>query len=445
MQERIPSKKIATMPSGDPVRLDQAAEWAGQFWRPDQPDNVESGRLRYDPEDGLHLDLVSGARFPDLHDEFPWILGQTVDGRLVTLRDSFITNWSLHIPAGRQAELKANGAFFGLHATSDRELSFHFLEARMANLREWLGITGIGTPTFVKDAGSVAYRTPTPTPLAKSGGRSLTAHHPFIGGASPAQRPFSFSIEQQAWIRVEHARQRTFQNLFQLLGRFSALLAFATSIDAPLLEVRGETTVRRRDFKNRTSEERVPVWVLFSRATTRADVVRRDLMTFRMSDAHAVGLRPIARWFRRASTMEPVYNLYLSALPARQLQAEYRFLALAQALETFHARKRPRPRDVAYIQRIQNLVDTMPARLRKRVPTNFAERVRDTRNYYTHWSQRLEKRAAQEVDLYYLTSGARLLLDVTLLMELGFNKTQCTRLVERNDRLSKVLRAFDSI
>ena len=110
MQERIPSKKIATMPSGDPVRLDQAAEWAGQFWRPDQPDNVESGRLRYDPEDGLHLDLVSGARFPDLHDEFPWILGQTVDGRLVTLRDSFITNWSLHIPAGRQAELKANGA-----------------------------------------------------------------------------------------------------------------------------------------------------------------------------------------------------------------------------------------------------------------------------------------------------------------------------------------------
>ena len=122
-------------------------------------------------------------------------------------------------------------------------------------------------------------------------------------------------------------------------------------------------------------------------------------------------------------------------------------VSVSRACPGFGDLPRPKastPRDVAYIQRIQNLVNTMPARLRKRVPTNFAERIRDTRNYYTHWSQRLEKRAAQEVDLYYLTSGARLLLDVTLLMELGFNKTQCTRLVERNDRLSKVLRAFDS-
>jgi hypothetical protein len=30
-------------------------------------------------------------------------------------------------------------------------------------------------------------------------------------------------------------------------------------------------------------------------------------------------------------------------------------------------------------------------------------------------------------------------------MELGFNKTQCTKLFERNSRLLKAFRAFDSI
>jgi hypothetical protein len=53
--------------------------------------------------------------------------------------------------------------------------------------------------------------------------------------------------------------------------------------------------------------------------------------------------------------------------------------------------------------------------------------------------------AARGVDLYYLTGCAKLPLEVTLLLQLGFNKTQTTQLVERNSRLSKAFRAFDSI
>ena len=140
-----------------------------------------------------------------------------------------------------------------------------------------------------------------------------------------------------------------------------------------------------------------------------------------------------------------LYNLYLTALPRRGLPAEYRFLALAQALETFHARKHPHPRRVVYLRRVQSLVDTLPARLRQRVPPNFAERVRDTRNYYTQLESGAGERAAQGIDLYYLTGCAKLLPEITLLMELGFNKTQTTKLVERNSRLSTAFRAFDSI
>ncbi|WP_155057833.1 ApeA N-terminal domain 1-containing protein [Streptomyces blattellae] len=42
----------------DPLNLDEAGEWAGLWWLPEDPDEQVPGVLRYDPESGLSLSLI---------------------------------------------------------------------------------------------------------------------------------------------------------------------------------------------------------------------------------------------------------------------------------------------------------------------------------------------------------------------------------------------------
>lgn len=70
--------------------------------------------------------------------------------------------------------------------------------------------------------------------------------------------------------------------------------------------------------------------------------------------------------------------------------------------------------------------------MRRGVPPFFAEITRDTRNYFTHWNPKKQHLAATGANLYALTRCTKGLLEITLLLALGFSKTQTTALVERN-------------
>lgn len=42
----------------DPLNLDEAAEWAGLWWLPDDPENQLPGVMRYDGEGNPSLSLI---------------------------------------------------------------------------------------------------------------------------------------------------------------------------------------------------------------------------------------------------------------------------------------------------------------------------------------------------------------------------------------------------
>src|SRR5436190_526380 len=127
----------------EPLPLDAPAEMAGDWWLPEDPDRRGHGRLIYSASEGLQLDVTTGGGVFRFEEPEPWINGQTVDGRPVTLRDSTVTGFSVSLPGGDRARLRIRQAFVGVHVSADRELRFVALRARMTNLREWLGITGL--------------------------------------------------------------------------------------------------------------------------------------------------------------------------------------------------------------------------------------------------------------------------------------------------------------
>jgi hypothetical protein len=131
----------------EPLPLDAPAELAGDWWVPEDPETRAHGRLIYSASEGLQLDITTGGGVFRVEEPQPWINGQTVDGRDVTLRDSTVTGFSMSFPGGDRARLRIRQAFVGVHASAESELRFVALRARMTNLREWLGITGLSVDT----------------------------------------------------------------------------------------------------------------------------------------------------------------------------------------------------------------------------------------------------------------------------------------------------------
>ena len=58
----------------------------------------------------------------------------------------------------------------------------------------------------------------------------------------------------------------------------------------------------------------------------------------------------------------------------------------------------------------------------------------DTRNYQTHHDEDLKERAADGEDLYRLTQKLKMLLEVCLLTEIGFNLEEIKALFLRNSK-----------
>jgi hypothetical protein len=184
----------------------------------------------------------------------------------------------------------------------------------------------------------------------------------------------------------------------------------------------------------------------------------------------------LQRWFTLSERIEAVLALYFSALSGEAtMSPQHQFLNLAQALEAYHrlsygdgahlpggvfkaardafAAALPSELDqevrstalnkldnrAILSARIRHLVANAPQPIKDRAIQDlelFGKRLRETRNYFTHWGKR-SRWVATGLELLSLTEGARWLLEGLLLQELGLPSATIDALLLRNERLTR--------
>jgi hypothetical protein len=186
--------------AAEPVRLDRPAEFVGEWWLPGAHGSVASGRLRFQPFESLMLEAVSSGGFLSFDEPVPWLLGLTVDGRPVTLRDLVVVDWRLSMPGGVLVKAHAREAFVGMHAASERDLRFHSLSARVANLAPWLDPPGLVAGEVAPGAPAYLGRVP--------GGVGATAGVSTRSIGLPPRKPLRLEVEREAAVRFAATRGR---------------------------------------------------------------------------------------------------------------------------------------------------------------------------------------------------------------------------------------------
>jgi hypothetical protein len=183
----------------------------------------------------------------------------------------------------------------------------------------------------------------------------------------------------------------------------------------------------------------------------------------------------LKRWFECHEQLKPVLDLYFAVLANWVLTDQSRFLFLAQALEVYHARSTrftstEKP-EAEHQQRLKTILESVQTKkyrdwleyrlkfsnekaLSRRIDeilklhgkesaqltakiNDFADKVRDSRNYYTHYSEKTFQggKVASGLELRRMVYALHGLLQVCLLKELGIEGKPIERILERNNSI----------
>jgi hypothetical protein len=164
------------------------------------------------------------------------------------------------------------------------------------------------------------------------------------------------------------------------------------------------------------------------------------------------------KWFEKQEALEPAYNLLIEQMYNRSEFTVNKFLNLAQAAETYHARthnhtrmpkskynkmkldilQSTKSRHHVWLNdqfnfgnglhlhtRLTELVNKFSFPILEKLlgdKTVFINQVKWSRNYYTHYSNSGKKKALEGAKLFFLSEKLKILLVCSFLIEIGIKK-----------------------
>ncbi len=334
------------------------------------------------------------------------------------------------------------------------------VQVRLSNLDIWAGVSGFTIePPSGSDQFVVRYDRPDEIKIADLQDQVIYLDF-FYSAPLPGWGPdvrTQATITQEAWLRVEFAEDQLWEQCWLAIRQLQQFVSLGVGEPVYPLKVQGQTDAYQIMLE-RDKYENHPVDIYYQQSSqpVRQKTVDAHDMVFMFGD---MGERPseiVANFISKEALLKPVYDLYFAMLFSSRSYLEPRFLGLMQALEVYHRRtmdneelpkaehknrkrailnavpaqyKRWLEHKLQYSNeldlktRLTRLLDQVADVVSDFIPDKdaFATKVSKTRNYLTHFNPALKSHAATGEELYYLTEKVRLLLEICLFMELGFD------------------------
>ena len=426
-------------------------EYKGRWWLPDKPEKQVSGTLRFTPNEGAILDLIGSFR--DTKDTLkPEIILGISNGKKITLHKCFETKPN-NVSVPESLSFYADEVFVGAHFQKSEDIKFRKLCIRYSYLDEWVNIFEFN----ITDEKEMVIKYKKPEPIQASIGEDYKIF--IVFQVTIVQK--ETSIKQRTYIRIEPSVEKSLEEYWNIMRLIQNFLSLGVTEPVYPLTITG-----------RTEANNSPVEIYYhSPEISKVPKTLGMLFTFKdISDRFEIFLK---NWFEKADTLGPVYDLYFGTLYNPRMYLQHQFLSLIQAIEAYHRRKFEGKylSDEKYepiykkFERIINKLgiedpfkDALKSKLKygneyslikrlkdlfekyREIFDNFIDdrdafinKVKDTRNYLTHYDKKLRSIADGE-DLYRITQKLKTILQICLLHELGFDKEEIKSMFLRNRR-----------
>jgi hypothetical protein len=250
-------------------------------------------------------------------------------------------------------------------------------------------------------------------------------------------------VRQKAALHIRFKRKAGLEKIFQRVSEIRNFFSLAAGRPVSVISVAGF-------LEPHTSGKPTPsrpiqiYWQIPHNPERPAAARRADEMLFPLAEARPDITTVMRRWLRRQRRLEPVFNLFFGTIYHPSLYLEVEFLAFAQAIETYESRRRRTKAKRALREKMRAVLDESKTVTKQIVGTDaedledFLDLFIDTRNYYTHYNPKKEKKAASGTALLLLTLQLRAIIEAAMLRELGLPARGINEILERTRRYDQI-------
>lgn len=400
------------------------------LWNLPHSQTQVQGTLYYSPTDGIRLKLNGSfnTSSQSRRTSFDFINGISSDGREITLYDSFITSESYGATA--RIEIFANYLFIGKHYNSKANLKFTKLKIQLFHLDEWLVEKGMkntfpnsktGQDANIKYIGTKNFSIKIKNSLIIESDTNMNLSWKNM------QRTSLMSVTRSLYINTKGRRSFSWfmDNAYQLKNFVKLCIGENTTFKRFTLM---DGTVRQN---NRTYNK--PIYVFFGSTEEKPE---KDIYVQRMNTNYYMLESKLdiylKNWFNLSSKVQEALQLVFGYLFQKNNIGHFEFLAIAQALETFHRNMYGSPR-MTFYKRLESLAKSQSPKVRSHLSgrySTFLIKIRDSRNYYTHYTPK--KHTIKGIQLYWATRKLEIFFLCLLYKELGFSKKLIDQILDQN-------------
>ena len=440
----------------------------GFFWLEASPESKVAGRLHGTDDGDMVLEAIGtlGGTVGDWPDVSLNILGITGKGKPVTLVDCYPSGGAFNVPGFTVTSYGSRYTILGCHVPSGESAMFHGIAFQSDILDNWYEFGGF-VPTFSHNPYHIIVEwSPPPTRSWKiRTGLNIvlysTAKIPGYG-----VRP-SIEMRQMTWTSLRSDTAMKLQELVDLAIQVAGFFSFVTDEPVPWQGVR--LTLE----PNPPSASLDDIELFFNMGRRQPADAKRGKAPyplFPFAQVKGTFGATLNQWLERYDVLRSPFNLYFAARDSEGLFMENQFLMLAQALEALHrhsSKKKPfdeETYDALKAALKAALGDEYQAWLKPkldfgnelslsdRLKDLFAivgnvfgdsidlaacvKQIRDTRNYLTHYSSSLKKKAAADSAMVRLSLIMECLFRLHLARLIGFSQ-------EDVDHFAKSSQSFD--
>ncbi len=436
-------------------------QYTGDWWLPHNIEMKIPGILTYSKNEGIVLDLYGNFDEKDTMDPFGIIiLGESSYGEEITVFQAFVSGSKKpfsEVHKGTSSFI-ANKAYIGCHFQSKEDVKFIKIAYHPTYLDDWLDLK----PTNIeyKENGfSLSYTKPDRLVFPIGDDLKIhigyTANYPDFGSSN------HMHFEHKSYFIIERNKEEDFNSFGKIMYLLNSFLALAVMCPIYPLDVEGYSYIKNKQVDKATISPPIKILLPLHNKDIQGRIFFFDMLFPYSKVSQKLGIL-LKNWFEKSELLEPVYDLFFSVLLSTQSYPIQTFLSYSQALETYHRRTRSNNIDApeihrnklneiinsvseehrewlrgqlsfsnepSFSQRLKEIIDFNPRIVSGMVGSHdvFIKKIKDTRNYYTHYDPKSKGKAAVGGELKGLSIILGSMLECILLYEMGFE------LVELND------------
>ncbi|AKG05349.1 hypothetical protein AAV35_011545 [Salimicrobium jeotgali] len=432
------------------------------YWKINNIGEKYTGDLYLNKEEGgilLYIRIPNNGpimSYLELPLEIPFITGTTINGAEITLVNCSRISTNSRVGSEEVFGYNAQFMFNGVSFNKEEDIKFSKMTICIPGIIEWGDVSNYISPDLDKEGSLIDLKIVEPVRIYSNENYSISYYLTF-------SNPFhlmkeEITLKQTPHLIIETQPIQTIEWFIKTANQMKRLIEIAVGVPLNYGSMIVENPEVYYEFDD--DEKRIRPLEVFhaykhalSTKNSTKKIIKHDYL-FSLSELRQANF---SQWQEIAAIMEPIIELYIDSLYNHNLSISRHFLNMVQALETYHSRR------IAYSlhdykKRVEELVQLRPTPLRKQDReflldgskgfvilrsrladllladyrfvfhtgdfklVEFPQLIATTRNYYTHYNEKLEDKILKGEDLIIAFHILRNILEFYLLKELGFEE-----------------------